>query len=79
LDTASEASIGKSTLISWLDALVQDVRQAARGLRRSPGYALTAIGMLALGIGVNTAVFTIAYSVLFKGFPLVERNESSCT
>ena len=59
----------------WLDGLAQDARHAVRTLRRSPGYAFTAIGMLALGIGVNATVFTIAYSVLFKGFPLVEDND----
>ena len=57
------------------DGIVQDVRYSLRALRRDRGYALTAIAMLAFGIGINVIVFTIAYSVLFKGFPLVERND----
>ena len=59
----------------WSDGVAQDVRYSLRALRRDPGYALTAIAMLAFGIGINVIVFTITYSVLFKGFPLVERND----
>jgi predicted permease len=58
-----------------LDSLLQDSRHAIRSIRRSPKFASIAIVMLALGIGVNTTVFTIAYSVLFRGFPLVEDSE----
>jgi predicted permease len=61
--------------LRWLDGTAQDIRYSLRALKRSPGYTLTAVAMLALGIGVNTIVFTIAYSVLFRGFPLVERND----
>src|SRR4029450_1686059 len=49
----------------WLDDLVQDTRFAWRTLRHSPGFALTAIVTLALGIGVNTAMFR-----LVNGLPL---------
>src|SRR5580704_13457975 len=59
----------------WLDGFVQDVRHSIRGLRHSPGFALTAIATLAVGIGVNAAVFTVTNAMLFKGFPLVERND----
>ena len=44
-------------------------------LRRSPGFTAVAVGMLALGIGINSLVFTVTNAVLFKGFPLVDRND----
>lgn len=53
----------------------QDLRDASRGLWRSPGFAIVALLMLAVGIGVNTAVFTVANTALFKGFPLVLEND----
>src|SRR5262245_39797249 len=43
-----------------------DVRQALRALRRSPMFAVAAIGILALGLAANTAVFSIADAVLFR-------------
>lgn len=58
-----------------LEGIIQDVRHSIRGLRHSPGFTLTAIATLAIGIGVNAAVFTVANAMLFKGFPLVERND----
>lgn len=54
---------------------MSDVRLALRNLRQSPGFTLVAITMLAVGIGVNATVFTVTSAVLFKGFPLVERND----
>lgn len=44
---------------SWLDRLIQDLRFGARVLKNSPGLALTAITVLALGIGVNVTVFNL--------------------
>ena len=46
-----------------------------RALRRSPAFTLTAVLMLALGIGVNAMVFTVTSAVLFNGFPLVKDND----
>jgi putative ABC transport system permease protein len=55
--------------------LFRDLRYAGRSLRGSPGFTFTAIATLAIGIGVNAAVFTLMNTVLFKGFPLVEKND----
>ncbi|HYK38079.1 ABC transporter permease [Alloacidobacterium sp.] len=49
--------------------IFQDLRYAVRQLRKNPGFALTAILTLALGIGATTAVFSVAYGVLIDPFP----------
>ena len=81
-DDASQAArrkLGNATLIrertrdvwgwGWLDDLVRDVRQAVRGLLRSPGFAATVVLVLALGIGANTAMFSTVYGMLIRTLP----------
>jgi macrolide transport system ATP-binding/permease protein len=52
-----------------METLIADLRQAIRGLRQSPGFAVAAIGILALGLAANTAVFSVADAVLFRPLP----------
>ncbi len=52
-----------------METILQDVRVALRAFRRSPGFALTAIATLALGIGATTAIFTTLSAVLLKPLP----------
>jgi len=54
-----------------IDAIVQDVRYALRGLRRAPGFTITVILTLGLGIGANVAIFAVLDRLMFRPFPLL--------
>ena len=56
--------------VRWPEAFIQDVRFGWRMLRRSPAVSLFAIIAIALGIGINTMVFSLANAVLFKALPV---------
>ncbi len=61
--------------LAWIEGLVYDLRHAVRGLLRDRSFTVTAIIILALAIGLNTAVFSVMNTILFRGFPLVKRND----
>jgi predicted permease len=56
--------------LAWLGSFTQDLHYAVRQLKRSPGFAVTAVFLLALGIGVNLAMFTLLNAVVLSSLPL---------
>jgi predicted permease len=76
---AALRSFGNPTLISeqtravwswnWLESLARDLRGSLRTLRRTPGFTVIAMMVMALGIGANVALFTVVRGVLLKPLP----------
>jgi len=71
VEGAKEDARAATGLRLW-DELRGDLRYAARGLRRSPGYSAVAIITLALGIGANTTIFSVIDGVLLRPLPFPE-------
>ena len=61
--------------LPWLETLWQDIRFGVRILCKNPGYTAVAVLTLALGIGANTAVFTVAQAALLRSWPAKEPNQ----
>ncbi|MEP6832826.1 MAG: ABC transporter permease [Gemmatimonas sp.] len=65
-------------LMTWLESFTNDVRQGLRVLRASPGFTVVAVVSLALGIGANTAIFSLINAVMVRALP-VEHPEQLVT
>ena len=74
-----EAQIGEECrelrALYWLGTLWHDLRYAVRGLRASPAFTATAAASIALGIGANTAIFTLMHAALWKPLPVPHPEE----
>jgi putative ABC transport system permease protein len=71
LAAVQDASAGQWGWTSW-ERLAQDLRIGARALRKTPGFTTVAVLTLALGLGMNTAVFSVVNAVMVQGLPYPE-------
>src|ERR1700738_2144470 len=63
------------TMDAFFDRRLGELRHAARQLRKAPGFTAVAVATLALGVGVNTAIFTLTRAVLLTSLPVRQPSE----
>lgn len=72
---ALQESTRERNVLVWLETCLQDLHYAVRGMRRRPGFSSAAILSLALGIGANTALFSLIDALLLKMMPITKPRE----
>ena len=68
--TRYQEELRQERRFTWFEDFARDVAYAARNLRRSPLFAISAAGAIALGLGLNSALFSVAYGVMFRPLPV---------
>lgn len=61
--------------LPFIETMIHDARYALRRLRKAPGFTITAVATLALGIGATTAIFTLVQQVMLKSLPVAQPGE----
>jgi hypothetical protein len=59
----------------WFGRFIQDLRFAVRQLRKSPGFAVTVVLIVALAVGANTTIFSLAYALLLRSLPVAHPDQ----
>ena len=69
-------SITRTVTMGFVDRFVRDARFAVRGFRRTPGFFVTTVAILGLGIGMSVAMFTVFRTVLIRRLPVVAQDRA---
>ena len=67
---SDQTTVGRGKISAWIDSFLRDLKHTFRMLARSPGFTAVAVVTLALGIGANTAIFTLLDQVLLRLLPV---------